>query len=121
MSLHRRAAKRDDSEAEVINALVEGGAKVQQLSGEGVPDLLVLFLGELRVVEVKTGNGKLTKAQQDWHDAWNACGPVIVRNGPQARKLLKVWEQRRKATRIAFPPSDPITDQADGVRENEEE
>lgn len=119
MSLHRRAARRDASEREVIEALVEGGAKVQQLSGAGVPDLLVAYRGVIRLVEVKSGGGRLTQEQVAWHDAWAMVRPSIVRNGAQAKKLLRLWAGTASSTRITFPASDPITDQADGVREGE--
>jgi hypothetical protein len=84
VSLHRRAAKRDDSEPEVVEALERHGAKVQKLSGEDVPDLLVALRGVNWLVEVKTGNAKLKPGQAEWHATWPGLKPVILRNRAQA-------------------------------------
>ena len=118
MSLHRRAAKRDDSEREVIDALEAGGATVQQLSGEGVPDLLVGVRGVAYLIEVKSGNKGLTPAQKQWHATWQGPRVEVVRNAAQARKFL-LTASLRLADLLRSLPSDPITDQADGVREEE--
>lgn len=116
MSLIRRAAKRDDSEAEVITALRRGGATVQQLSGEGVPDLLVGLRGVNFLVEVKTGNAALKPSQVEWHREWGGSKVEVIRNGAQARKFL-VTAHLRLADLLRSVPADPITDQADGIRE----
>lgn len=54
MSLHRRAAHRDKAEKPIVAALRAVGAHVLQLSGKGVPDLLVYFRGTWTPLEVKT-------------------------------------------------------------------
>ena len=118
MSLHRRAAKRDDSEREVIDTLEAGGATVQQLSGEDVPDLLVGLRGVNFLIEVKTGNAKLKPGQAKWHEGWGGAKVEVVRNAAQARKFL-LTASLRLADLLRSLPSDPITDQADGVREEE--
>ena len=90
-----RPSKRDDNEREIILALRIVGAKVQQLDGTGIPDLLVAYSGQLFLLEVKDpskANGQaskrssskwpeLTPAQVRWWSAWDAkCMPVIVRS-----------------------------------------
>lgn len=78
MSIHRRAAKRDANEAEIIKALRRVGAQVVQLSGKGVPDLLVGFRGELFLLEVKMPKtGKLTDDQKEFHAAWAEVVHVV--------------------------------------------
>ena len=67
MTLHRRNPKRDQNEADIVNALARAGAFVSQLSGEGMPDLLVIFRGNIYLVEVKAPKGKLTPAQIEYH------------------------------------------------------
>jgi len=70
----RRAAKVDANQSEIVDALRAGGAKVECLHGVGggVTDLLVLFRGDLFLLEVKDGakppsDRKLTPAQVEWH------------------------------------------------------
>lgn len=70
----RRAAKVDDNQPEIVSALRAVGARVECLHGVGggVTDLLVLFQGDLFLLEVKDGNKppsdrKLTPAQVAWH------------------------------------------------------
>lgn len=67
MTLHRRNPKRDSNEPEIVNALARAGAFVSQLSGEGIPDLLVIFRSNIYLIEVKAPKGKLTPAQVEWH------------------------------------------------------
>lgn len=75
MSLHRRAAKRDAIEPEIIQALRSAGCRVWQLSKPF--DLLCGLSGRFVVLEVKTGKGRLTDAQEG--DLARAHGlPVYV-------------------------------------------
>lgn len=57
MSLHRRAARRDDNEPPIIEALEAIGAEVRQLSGARVPDLLVGYRGATFLLGVKKPAG----------------------------------------------------------------
>ena len=52
-----RAKRVDANQGEIVDALRAVGAKVQPLHmvGEGVPDLLVRYRGDLHLVEVKDG------------------------------------------------------------------
>lgn len=55
--------KRDGNEAAIVDALRQVGARVIRISEPGAPDLLVLFHGDLVLMEAKTAKGTLTKAQ----------------------------------------------------------
>lgn len=93
MSIHRQAAKRDANEPEIIAALKAAGCSVQQLSGKGIPDLLVGMTEyyeltcpdgtvnfDRRIVnllmEVKAPKAKLTEDQATWHSEWR--GQVVI-------------------------------------------
>lgn len=80
----RRAAKTDRNHAEIMRALLDIGATVQDLSavGEGCPDLLVGYAGRNTLLEVKDGNKppshrKLTPRQVYWHDCWRGQKAVV--------------------------------------------
>jgi hypothetical protein len=55
--------RRDSTEAEIVAALRQVGATVFQLSGAGVPDLLVGFRHRWYPLEVKGKRGKPTVLQ----------------------------------------------------------
>lgn len=103
MSIHRRAARRDPNEPEIVDALRSAGATVVPLSGPGLPDLLVGLAGRTYLLEVKQplgprggkrgggasrpgqgGDGVLTEAQVAWWAAWRGAPPVIVRTPAEA-------------------------------------
>lgn len=80
----RRAARRDDNEKAIVDALERVGCLVQKLTqGDGVPDLLVgVPSGKLIVIEVKDGSKvpsakRLTEKELAWHQRW-ARYPVFV-------------------------------------------
>lgn len=78
----RRAARRDEAEPDIVEALTDAGAVVTRLSQEGIPDLLILHpSGVFMLFEVKTGKGKLTKAQKEFNAA-NSKGPLAVVRTP---------------------------------------
>ena len=88
MSIHRRAARRDDNEREILDALQRLGFRVIQLSHPGIPDLLVLNprTAMLRLLEVKRPGGKLTPAQV----RRSGCWPVhIVHNPAEAIEAMR--------------------------------
>jgi len=88
MSVRRRAARRDANEALIVACLQAAGATVCRLSDKGVPDLLVGYQGVNMLVEVKGFKGKLTPAEQEWHQAWRGQ-VVIVRTVEEAMRLLE--------------------------------
>lgn len=81
----RRAAKIDENQAAIKEALEAAGCAVQSLAGVGlgVPDLLVWKPGWCDVedryylIECKAGS-KFTPAQKKWHAEWP--GPAFVAN-----------------------------------------
>jgi Holliday junction resolvase len=80
----RRAAKRDTVEPEVKQTLQRLGWSVAQISQKGAPDLVIGKGHFLFLVECKTGNGKLTEDQQDWHARWRGLKPIILRDATEA-------------------------------------
>ena len=77
MSLNRRAAKRDDNEAEIIEGLIAAGCSVRQISLEGFPDLVVGRHGVNYFLEVKTEKGKLTAEQETFFAEWRGQAQVV--------------------------------------------
>lgn len=86
----RRAARRDDNEAQIIDTLRKMGWSVQQDSAKGRPDL-TLGIGGLWVVlaEVKGEKGELTPEQQEWWKNWRGPKPLILRSVADAMALSK--------------------------------
>jgi len=88
----RRAAKRDDNEREIIEALRCAGASVHPINDKGAPDLLVGYAGRNYLMEVKDGKKppskrQLTPDQVCWHEKW--LGTVfIVNNVEEALNAL---------------------------------
>lgn len=60
----RHAAKRDDSEPGIIQALELAGWTVIPISDTGAPDLLCCRRGVIKLLECKTEGRGLTPAQQ---------------------------------------------------------
>ncbi len=65
MTLHRRAAKRDEGEAAIVSALRSVGALVWHVSARGLPDLLVGFRRRWTLLEVKSPPGKRGGKSED--------------------------------------------------------
>lgn len=93
----RRAAKIDDNQKEIVQALRAVGATVQTLAavGKGVPDLLVGHQGKTLLLEVKDGNKapserRLTEDQLKWHGAWRGGPVAIVEDVEAALRALGV-------------------------------
>jgi hypothetical protein len=88
MSLHRRNARRDAVELEIISTLKACGWSVQPLSAKDCPDLVI---GKYRaltlLVEVKTGKKPLRPGQAKWHQEWKGNGPYVLRSVQDALDL----------------------------------
>ena len=56
--------RRDRVEPAIVQALRHVGADVTRVSGPGALDLVIRFRGQVFGVEVKSGAGKRTKAQE---------------------------------------------------------
>jgi hypothetical protein len=92
----RRAARRDDNEKAIVDALERVGCIVQKLTqGDGVPDLLVgVPSGKLIVIEVKDGDKvpsakRLTEKELAWHRRWERYPVFIVESIEQAVKASR--------------------------------
>lgn len=91
----RRAAKIDANQTEIVEAIRREGASVTILAavGDGVPDLLVGFLGVTLLVEVKDGSKSpsqqaLTPDQKTWHSAWKGGPLLVIRSVSEALQAL---------------------------------
>ncbi len=65
MSIYRRAARRDDGERPIVDALRKAGAMVRHVSAEGLPDLIVGFRGRWLWLEVKRPLGAMGGSSAD--------------------------------------------------------
>jgi hypothetical protein len=83
----RRAARRDDNEAQIVGALQAMGWSVQRLSLPGVPDLLLGIHGWVVLAEVKAPKGTLTAEQIRWRKTWRGPDPDILRSVDDAIQL----------------------------------
>lgn len=89
-----RRAKVDRNQSEIVSALRDFGATVTSLHrvGEGVPDLLVSFLGVWYLMEIKSGKSKTNDLQNEWIERQKA--PVfIVRSPEDAVRILDCVEK----------------------------
>lgn len=80
-------AKVDANQNPIVRALEQCGATVQDLSpvGEGCPDILVGFCGRLVLMEIKDPQtGRLTAAQQLWHERWKGPRVLVVTSVEEA-------------------------------------
>lgn len=114
--LARHNPRRDQNERSIIEALEARGYSVTQISGKGVPDLLVAkrvpldpdedvrstdTVARMWLVEVKQPKGKLNPAQQLWHERWTGPRPIILRTVEDAMTFPDTGtsDQARKAQR----------------------
>ena len=81
------AARKDRSQALIVEGLRRIGAKVIPTSQKGVPDLSVGYQGVNYYLEVKDEKGKLTPAQVEFFDMWPGQA-AIVRNLDEALRVL---------------------------------
>ncbi len=58
--------RRDANEKALVAGWRAIGAEVWQVSGTGLPDVLVRFRGRLHAFEIKTATGTLTEHQGDF-------------------------------------------------------
>lgn len=89
----RRAARRDDNEREIIDALRAAGAYVKQINDDGTFDLLVWFNNKCLLLEVKDGKKppsarRLTEAEQKFHDEYPGNNLFIVNSVAEALSML---------------------------------
>lgn len=92
----RRAAKIDDNQNEIVQALRSIGAGVLSLAplGKGCPDLLVCLGENTLLMEIKDGKKipskrKLTPAQVDFHATWPGKIAVVTSVDEALKIILK--------------------------------
>lgn len=80
----RIAARTDDNQREIVNALRQSGCSVLILSGvgKGCPDIVVGRAGVTYMLEIKDGSKppsarRLTDDQNDWHAKWRGHAAVV--------------------------------------------
>ena len=84
-----RARRVDANQAEIVEALRAAGALVHctHTVGDGFPDLVAAIDGEVFLLEIKSPGGRLTKAEQRFHNVW--CEYVrVVRSPMEALEAL---------------------------------
>jgi Holliday junction resolvase len=80
----RWAAKRDANEDAIVSAVQLAGWKVFKISGKGLPDLMCVRRGAVKMLEIKAKGGTLTESQADRFPLFAANGlPVLVVRTPQ--------------------------------------
>ena len=89
-----RAAKIDQNQVEIVNALRKHGAFVVSLAsvGKGVPDLLIGYKRHTILMEIKFGNNKLTEDQIVFHGKWTGGVLAVVTDIESALRVLKLVE-----------------------------
>ena len=90
----RLAARVDDNQSKIVEALRSIGATVQILSGvgHGCPDLAVGIFKRTFLLEVKDGNKSpsqqaLTPEEAIWHNEWKGH-VAVVRNVTEAIEAI---------------------------------
>lgn len=75
----RRAAKVDANQKHIVEGLRASGCSVQLLHrvGHGCPDILAGVRGQNYLMEIKTGNGKLTPDEMTWREAWLGQAHIV--------------------------------------------
>jgi hypothetical protein len=85
------AAKVDETQGVIVDALTKAGASVEFLSygtRPGRPDLLVGFHGRTFLLEVKSAGRKLRKSQAEWHARWRGAPVVTVWTATDALRAI---------------------------------
>lgn len=85
-----RFHKRDANHNAIAQALRQVGCRVIDLShvGDGCPDLLVGFRGQIVMLELKAERGALTPAEAHFHREWEGLAVAIVRSIEEAVALV---------------------------------
>jgi len=94
----RYANRIDANQNDIVDALRKAGATVRIITmGDGVPDLLVGYMGYTLLLEVKDGKKvpsarKLTDAEQKFFNEWTGGLLAIVNSVEEALAMLKKCE-----------------------------
>ena len=93
--MSKYARRIDENQNEIVKALRDCGAYVRIISqGDGIPDLLVGYMGYTVLMEVKDGDKvpshrKLTESEQKFFDEWTGGMISVVNNVQEALDILK--------------------------------
>lgn len=87
MSIHRRAARRDSNEPEIVQALVGMGALVELTSKP--LDMVVNVNGVIALADVKDPKrGRITDDQQTFIEKWDGAPIYILRTVEDAERMV---------------------------------
>lgn len=86
MSIHRRAARRDENERQIIDALERVGAKVEQMSRPC--DLAVTFRQHHYLIEVDNPESKYRKREQKQLETLERMRIPMVRTADEALRVI---------------------------------
>lgn len=103
MSLHRRDPRRDENEPPIVKALRQAGATVHQLSGKGIPDLLVGFRDQTYLMEIKAPLGpkggsshrNLSDDEDEFFRKWRGGSLRVIRTIPEALRVVGAIDNPR--------------------------
>lgn len=92
----RRAARRDENEPAIVQALEAVGCTVTRLNERGVTDLLVGRNGTNYLMEVKDPSKpkrdqRLTPDQETWHGTWQGQ-KAVVKSVTQALAVIGLYK-----------------------------
>ena len=75
----RYGAKVDANQPAIVAALRKAGATLQSLAaiGDGCPDILAAFRGQMYLMEIKSGTKQPKPEQTKWHAEWHAAVHVV--------------------------------------------
>lgn len=97
------SGKRDANEEPIVKAIQAAGWKVFRISGKGLPDLMCVRRGSVRMLEVKTDGGDLTPEQRKEFPIFAANGlAVLVVRTPQ--EALDALAETGPRQRVEPPP-----------------
>ena len=89
-------ARADKNQKDIVDAARKMGCSAVPLFrlGQGVGDYLLGYHGHNLLIEIKTDEGKLTKAEQHFFDTW--YGQVtVIRSIEDLRNLLAAYAEYR--------------------------
>lgn len=100
MSRPRYADKPDGNRSEIVDALREAGAVAIDMRPPvaGHPEVLVGYIGQLVLLELKTERGTLSEEQRAAHRLWARAGIVV--------HVVRTIRDAYEAVGIAGPVSD---------------
>jgi hypothetical protein len=75
----RRRARIDNNQEAIANTLERFGCQVERKLarlGDGIPDLLVVYLGKIYLLEVKMPREQLTEKEKAWQSKFDCVHTV---------------------------------------------